>query len=989
MTSNEQATRESLSIHAIRDLVSAGKVREIWDHFDEYIEKGQLLDYLKQEYPRQAGVSTAISRRDFLKIMGASLAFAGLSGCVPRIAEQIYPYVHAPQALTPGQSLSFASTHLMNGYAQGIVVRSDEGRPNKVDGNSKHPASLGASDIFMQASILDLYDPDRAQEVKNQGAKRSWQDFTQAVSQVMASQQANGGSGLRILTGTVTSPTLNDQLQALLAAYPNAKWHSYSPINRDQEHAAAQQAFGQAVDTVYLLDRAAVILSLDADFMFRMPGHIRYSKDFEAHRQVPSPDSEMNRLYVLESSLTVTGSNADHRLPVQSEQIEAFANALASRLGINASLGNLNQAPGAEWLDALVDDLRSHSGASVVMAGDRTSPAVHQLAYAINQALGNVGQTVIYIQPVEFSSTNQLSSLSDLVKDLDSGQVELLVILDENPVYSAPSDLHMAESMKKAKMVVYQGLFEDETAALAHWFVPATHYLETWSDARAFDGTASIVQPLIESLYAGKSTHEVVAALLGQVDAKGYDIIRAYWKSQMQGGNFEQAWQTALSDGIVANTALPPQTLTPNVNGLSSASSSAPENGIEIVFEPDPSTWDGRFTNNAWLQELPKPLTKLTWDNAILVSPQMAGQMSLKDEDVVEVKAGSSSLEGPVLVVPGLPANSITVYFGYGRKQGGKVLEGVGYNAYELRTSQTLWHAEATSLRKTGTTHTLATTRDHQSMEGRNLVRTASIDQFRANQQMFHEEAPSPSLYPDREYPGHAWGMSINLSSCIGCNACVLACQAENNIPVVGKDQVVKSREMHWLRVDRYFQGAAENPQVMYQPVPCMHCETAPCEVVCPVEATSHSAEGVNEMTYNRCVGTRYCSNNCPYKVRRFNFLDYVNPAESLKAMRNPQVTIRPRGVMEKCNYCIQRIDRARIREQVDGKPIQDSDLKTACQQACPANAIVFGDLHNQNSEVHRLKELPQNYALLSELNTKPRTTYLARLRNPNPRITS
>ena len=971
--------QKPFDLAALQKRLASQHGKTYWRSLNELAESEEFAEIVRHEFPRQAQFMGALSRRDFLKFLGASLAFAGLTACVPQTPGKILPYSDAPEALIPGKPLYFASAIPKDGYGLGVLVRSEMGRPIKVDGNPRHPVSQGASDVFMQASILDLYDPDRAQKVTGQGAIKTWSDFSTALA-------AQNGPNLRILTGTVTSPSLTDEIKTLLAKFPQARWHQYSPLSLT--HSVLTQVFGQPVDVQYHFDKANVILSLDSDFLFREPGSLRYSQDFGSRRK---PDGPMSRLYVVESSLTLTGSNADHRLPVRSADVETFARALANRMGIQAGAAPGAGVPGQSWIEPLAADLQAAKSACLVIAGERQPAAVQAIAYAINQALGAVGNTVIYTDPVESNPVDQLASLRDLVQDLNNGAVDTLLILDGNPAYTAPADLDFPNLVKKAKFSVYLGLYADETAALTTWHVPAAHYLEMWGDLRAYDGTTSIIQPLIEPLYGGKSSLEVLAVLLGQGDAKGYDLVRKYWQGQIKGSGFEITWKQALSDGFLPDTSLVPKSAALQVNPavLLAASQPPPPGTLEIVFEPDPTVWDGQYTNNAWLQELPKPLTKLTWDNAVLVSPRTAQRLALNEEDVIQIKLSGRSLEAPVYIQPGQADDSLAVSLGYGRKQGGKVPEGAGFNAYAIRTSTAPWFDSTVEVSKTGKTYLLATTRDHQSMEGRDLIREATLAEYLQHPN-FAQDPPGqqPSLYDPVAYPGHAWGMSINLASCIGCNACVLACQAENNIPTVGKDQVNRSREMHWLRIDRYFQGNLDTPSVVFEPVPCMHCEQAPCEPVCPVEATAHSAEGINEMTYNRCVGTRYCSNNCPYKVRRFNFLKYEDDTTpSLKAMRNPDVSIRMRGVMEKCTYCVQRVNSARIQSEVTGQPIKDGDVRTACQQACPTQAIVFGDLNDTSSQVRKLKETPLNYALLGELGTKPRTTYLAKVTNPNPQM--
>ena len=969
--------RRPLDLSALRKRLASQHGRTYWRSLNELAESDEFIETVRHEFPRQAQLLGTLNRRDFLKVLGASLALGGLTACIPQDQEKILPYSNAPEDLVPGKPMYFASAMPMDGYGLGVLVKSETGRPIKVDGNPRHPVSRGTSNMFMQASILDLYDPDRAQKSTKQGAVKTWQDFATELS-------AQNGPNLRILTGTVTSPSLADEIQSVLAKFPQAKWHQYSPTNL--AGSKLTQVFGQPVEVQYHLDKARVILSLDSDFLFSDRGSLLYSRDFGAGRK---PDGVMNRLYVVESSLTLTGSNADHRLAVRSADVESFARALASQLGVNAGAPP-SSVPGQSWIAPLAADLKAANGACLVIAGERQPAAVHAIAHAINQALGAVGRTLVYTNPVQAEPVDPMASLSQLVQDLNGGSVDTLLILEGNPAYTAPADIDFAAAISKARFSAYLGLYADETAALATWHVPAAHYLEMWGDLRAHDGTTSIIQPLIEPLYGGKSPHEVLAVLLGQPDANGYDLVRQYWQGQLTVPNFDVTWKQALRDGYLPGTAFP-AIAPPQVSSavLSSASQAPAAGTLEIAFEPDPTIWDGQFTNNAWLQELPKPLTKLTWDNAVMVNLKTAQRLGLNENDVIQIKLGGRSLEAPVFIQPGQAEDSLALSLGYGRSKGGKVLEGAGFNAYMIRTSTAPGFDTSVEVSKTGKTYDLVTTRDHQSMENRDLIREATLAEYQAHPNFAQAgEGFQPSLYDPVKYTGHAWGMSINLSSCIGCNACVLACQSENNIPTVGKDQVNRSREMHWLRIDRYFQGSPDAPSVAFEPVPCMQCEDAPCEPVCPVEATSHSSEGLNEMTYNRCVGTRYCSNNCPYKVRRFNFYKFQDfDTPQFKAMRNPDVSVRMRGVMEKCTYCVQRITSARIQSEISGQPIKDGDLRTACQQACPTNAIVFGDLNDTNSQVRKLKETPLNYALLGELNTKPRTTYLARVTNPNPQI--
>ncbi|MGH7404656.1 MAG: 4Fe-4S dicluster domain-containing protein, partial [Candidatus Methylomirabilales bacterium] len=830
------------------------------------------------------------------------------------------------------------------------------------------------------------------------GAISTWDALLAVLNTELQAQRASQGAGLRVLTGTVTSPTLARQLRTLLTKFPSAKWHQYEPASRDHVRAGARLAFGQDIDTRYRFDRADVILALDADFLFCGPGALRYAREFVARRRVRAgPTATMNRLYAVESTPTLTGAMADHRLPLRAGQIEGFARAVARGLGVPGELA-VDTAPSpahAAWIAALVRDLQQHRGSSIVLAGDQQLPIVHALAHAMNHALGNVDKTVFYTDPVEAKPVDQITSLRELVRDMEAGRVEMLVIIGGNPVFTAPTDLDFARPLSKVKLRIHLSLYDDETSALCHWHIPETHELESWSDARAFDGTVTITQPLIAPLYGGRSAHELLAVLTGLSGRSGYELVRDYWKNQIRSEDFEGVWRTALHDGLISGTAVPPKpvSLRPGFKGGSAARPGSPDpGGLEIVFRPDPTIWDGRFANNGWLQELPKPLTKLTWDNAALLSPATAERLRLANEEVVELLYRGRVVRAPVWIMPGHADDSVTVHLGYGRTRAGRVGTGAGFNAFALRTSDAPWFGSGLEIRKVGERYPLACTQDHHSMEGRNLVRGGTLAQFLEHPDfvhaMGHEPPTTLSMYPGFAYEGYAWGMAIDLNACVGCNACVVACQAENNIPIVGKTEVARGREMHWLRIDRYHKGGLDNPETVHQPVLCMHCENAPCEVVCPVAATVHGDEGLNEMVYNRCVGTRYCSNNCPYKVRRFNFLQYADyDTPSLKLLRNPDVTVRTRGVMEKCTYCVQRINAARIEAKKENREIRDGEIVTACQQACPAEAIVFGNINDPNSRVSTLKAQPLNYGLLAELNTRPRTTYLARLRNPNPEI--
>jgi molybdopterin-containing oxidoreductase family iron-sulfur binding subunit len=995
-----------LDLAAIRVRLQTAEGPEYWRSLEELADSQAFQEFVQREFPLQASEwHDTVSRRRFLQLMGASLALAGLGACSGQPEEKIVPYVRAPRGnMVPGKSLYFATTLTLGGLALGVLAESTMGRPIKIEGNPQHPASLGATDAFAQAAVLTLYDPDRSQAVLQHGQISTWNAFLTALSPALESQRLKGGVGLRVLTETVTSPTLAQQLRTLLTRFPAAQWHQYEPVTNDTVQAGAQLAFGQNVIPLYRFDKANVILGLDADVLACEPGTLRYAHDFSQKRRIRSAPPSMNRLYVVESMWSLTGAMADHRLPMRASAVADVARAMARALGTMAQrsattvpplarLAPLATEMHAQWIRAVAEDLWQHRGASLVVAGRQQPPLVHALAHAMNEVLGNTGQTVVYTQPIAAQPVEQRASLRALVEDMAAGRVELLLILGGNPVYTAPVDVDVAAALAHVPLSVRLGLYVDETSALCHWHIPEAHELESWGDARAYDGTVSLLQPLIAPLYNGKSAYELLAVLLGQSEQSGRDIVREYWRTQHQEADFDRFWRTALHDGLIAHTAFPLQEVQLQTGWLADVvipAVSPP--GLELLFQPDPHIWDGRFANNGWLQELPKPMTKLTWDNAALLSPATAERLGLQNEAVVELHFQGRTVRAPVWIVPGHADEAVTVHLGYGRQRTGRVGSGAGFNAYALRTSDTWWFGHGLELRATGERYALATTQHHHTMEGRHLVRAGTLQQYVQHPQFAQEmeEPPRPqeTLYPPHTYEGYAWGMVIDLSTCLGCNACVVACQAENNIPIVGKQEVRRGREMHWIRVDRYYKGPVHSPEVYHQTVLCMHCEHAPCEVVCPVYATVHDGEGLNNMIYNRCVGTRYCSNNCPYKVRRFNFLQYADyDTASLKLLHNPEVTVRSRGVMEKCSYCVQRISAARIQAQLENRGIRDGEVVTACQAACPTGSIIFGDLHDASSRVANLKTLPLNYGLLAELNTRPRTTYLAALRNPNPQL--
>jgi molybdopterin-containing oxidoreductase family iron-sulfur binding subunit len=988
-----------LDVATVRSKLDGANGREYWRSLEDLAETPEFRDLLEREFPQQAigwsdDENPVEGRRNFLKLMGASLALAGLSACTRQPNEHIAPYVRQPEDLVPGRPLFYATATTLGGVAQGVLAESHEGRPTKIEGNPEHPSTLGACDVFSQASVLSLYDPDRSQALLHNGEIRSWGDFLGGVRSVLAAQRANGGAGIRILTETVTSPTMAAQFASLQKLYPQAKWHQWEPAGPHTARAGAALAFGAPVNTYYDFSKAKTIVSLDSDFLAAGPASLRYARQFAAGRRVRHGHTAMNRLYVVEPMPTPTGMKADHRLPLRAGDIEEFAWALATSLGAANGPKTGDNGDIYKWLGEIARDLQLNKGASLVIPGDHQPPIVHALAHVMNASLGNVGHTVFYTDTIEANPVDQLASLQDLVRDLDAGAVELLLVVGGNPVFTAPVELGMRDRIQKAKLRAHLGPIRDETSEVCQWHLPETHYLETWGDARAFDGTVTIQQPLIQPLYSGRSGYQLLQMLTEQPELSAHDIVKGYWATQHTGTDFEAWWRRAIHDGIVPETAAALRT--PTIRGGALATPAQPrrlEGKLEVIFRPDPTIYDGRFANNGWLQELPKPVTKLTWDNAAIMSPATANRLGVKTADMVELKYEGRSLKAPVLVQPGHVPGAVTLHLGYGRTRAGRSGTGFGFNPYGLRMGKALWHDTGLEAVKTSGSYQFATTQHEFGLDTRrNIIHTADIEDFKKDPESAHggAEAPPKSLnmYEEWKYEGYAWGMAIDLTSCTGCSACVIGCVAENNIPVVGKDQVRRSRNMHWLSVDTYYHGDVNNPEIYNQPRPCMHCEQAPCELVCPVQATVHSSEGLNDMVYNRCVGTRYCSNNCPYKVRRFNFFLYSDfETEILKLQRNPDVSVRSRGVMEKCTYCVQRINHAKIDAEKQDRKVRDGEIQTACQAACPTEAIVFGDINDPNSRVSQMKADHLNYALLAELNTRPRTTYLAELSNPNPEI--
>ena len=1096
------------------DATAAANPSELARGLHDYMNSAAFRDAMADEFPEDAAEWTdPVSRRNFLTIMGAGLALAGATGCSPRPASmrKIVPYTRQPEQMIPGVPLFFASAAPMAGYATGVLVRSHEGRPVKIEGNPDHPSSGGGTSAIDQASVLDLYDPDRSQTPTRLGAGVGLDEAIRAARTTLFNPDGSPRTAvrLRVLTGAVTSPTLAGRVEALLAQFPAARWVQYEACGQDSVRDGLRRAFNGDYAVNYDLHAADVVLSLDADFLGEGPGHARYSKDFASRRRVRNsipaggendyvtPDG-MSRLYVVECMPSQAGSVADHRLPILAGQVEAFARAVYDRLVNAAAPAPAGLPTGAQkWLDPLVKDLQRAGSKALIIAGDHQPAAVHALAHAMNSRLGTIGTTVRITAPVE-ARPERVDNLAKLVADMNADQVDALFILGgTNPAYTAPADLDFVGAAAKVKFKLHLGQYQDETAGLCEWHVNEAHYLECWGDGRGHDGTVALQQPLIAPLYNGRSAAEVLNLVTAAPQTDGYDILRAHWQTRLGAGPFEPAWQEAVRLGVIKGSHAAAATVVLAPNWAAQPGTYTPPAGdtLEINFRPDPTLFDGRFANNGWLQELPKPVTRISWDNAAYVSPATATKLDVEKEFrwtagergrtevsilTLTVKVGDQdrTMKLPVWILPGHADQSVTVHLGHGRERCGRVGNAAdepnaeakltrGSNAYPLRTSAAPTFAPGLRVAKTKDTYHLACIQAYWSMGqvdplngqfiDRSPVRRQTNEEYKTNpwfakilptaagetalvtqnipgQQApqgnptsgvgrrqgntygpSHDEKhdhkdgddhlhgdrrthaltmyhPNDRLYPEGSRgPARRWGMAIDLSACTGCNSCMIACQSENNIPTVGKHEITRGHDMYWIRIDRYYEGPVNSPdagKTFFMPVPCQQCEKAPCEIVCPVAATAHSADGLNDMAYNRCVGTRYCSNNCPYKVRRFNFLTFQDwYTESRKLGRNPDVSVRSRGVMEKCTYCVQRIRYAEIVAEREFRPIRDGEVRTACQSACPSGAIVFGDLGDGASQVGKWKAEPANYGLLAELNTMPRTTYLASIRNPNPEL--
>jgi molybdopterin-containing oxidoreductase family iron-sulfur binding subunit len=999
----------------------------------------------QNEFPAMPEVTDPLSRRNFFQLMGASMALAGVATGCRYEKEDIVPLARRPEDQVPGQAQQYATSCEIGGVGHALLVTSFEGRPIKIDGNPEHPFASGAivtgterhagCSTFAQASVLNMYDPDRSQNPSQAGKGGSMDGFRAALATIRA-----GLAGGRVLSEASSSPTVKALKNKLMAKYPGLTWTEYEPLSWDNERAGTKLAFGKPVRALAHLDRAETIVTIDCDIFVEHPAAMQYSRDFARSRRVNGTlgIGKMNRLYAIESTFSHTGAMADHRLSVRSEH------GLAIALAIDAALGGGGGTPTAEilrekkvdqYIRVLVEELQQNKGRAIVLAGRRQSPEVHALVARINNALGAVGTTVDYVEDPDVDRPRHVDAIKTLATQMASGAVKTLIMIGGNPVYDAPVDLDFTAALAKVETSVHLSDYMNETSQKASWHVPRAHFLEAWGDNRTWDGTISIQQPLIAPLYGGLSTIELLSMLLGD-EKTGEEIVRATHDELGIAGN----WRQSVHDGFVPNTALPVAqglaltTFAPaQPTGSAAAGSVLADGEFEVTFHYSSNTYDGRFANNAWLQETPDFLTKVTWDNYALVSPDA----KLTNDTIISVKVEGREVKLPAYTMPGHARSSIALVLGGGRTAAGRVggegKKTVGVNTYKVRSVAGFDFATKATAKATGEAYELASVQEHwdirtglkpeitqqgiaerlpqlvQEITNADLVKDKAWSAEGGPEQYWDDEnvpGDGPkrhlSLFREKEYAGHRWGMAIDLSTCTGCNACMVACQAENNIPVVGRKEIFNNREMHWIRIDRYFGGSKADPVVVHQPVACQQCENAPCEQVCPVGATSHSDEGLNDMAYNRCIGTRYCANNCPYKVRKFNFLDWNKEwREARNKVRrllfNPEVTVRMRGVMEKCTFCVQRIQNAKIHAKAQirsgqrpgnvNEPMPDGEVETACQQACPTEAIIFGDLSDKNSRVSRLHADRRGYPLLAELYTKPRNRFLAKVRNPNPKL--
>ncbi len=1015
--------------------------RHYWQSLEELAGTPEFTTIIEREFPSRASEFLSGDRRRFLKLMGASLALAGLAGCRRYPVQELAPYAHRPANRDPGVPVQYTTAMDISGVGQGMMVTSYDGRPIKVDGNPSHPMNRGGSDSYGQASIMTIYDPDRSrgvvQRADNKFIDSNWLTFQSFWKDQLADAKKDGGAGVAVLSQAYSSPSLHHMRDKLQKTLPHMRWFEYEPISFDNDRVGTEMACGKPLRVVPELHAAQIIVSVDFDMFVGDPLSVKLSRDFADGRRMTDPSTgalakKMNRFYAIESTFSITGSQAEnmnHRMAMAGKDIVIAVAMLAAELkkqGLHLpfDLPSMPTAPvgyDAKLCSAMAADLLAHRGQSVITVGHHQPPIVHALAVILNDALGGTGRTVKYYDAQDAGRKTHVEAITELTAAINSGKVKTLVILGGNPVFTAPADINFAAALNKVPASIHLADYDDETSELCDWHLPESHYLENWSDARTFDGTISIVQPMIEPIFNGKSAAEVVAILNGEPHLTGYQIAQDTLKIKSS----QWKWKKALFDGYVEGTAYSPAHVRIDAAGLPAALSSAMQAAantklkageFEVVFRHDTKLYDGRWANSGWLQELPDPMTRLTWDNAAMINPRTAMELGLNphQSQMIEITVAGRTLKMPVYALPGQPENSISLPYGYGRTKSGVVGTGTGFNVYLLRTTSQMDMAVA-QIKPTTETYQLATTQNHfvigiageKTIAERipQLVHMATFKELQANPSLGHKRQTAVNLWDEHHYnTGYQWGLSVDLTACTACGACVVACQAENNIPIVGKEQVLNGREMQWMRIDRYFRGPdLTRPESVHEPVMCMQCENAPCEAVCPVGATVHSQDGLNQMAYNRCIGTRYCMNNCPYKVRRFNFFDYNSgtlqnlyepnllrkPMNDLVAMqRNPEVSIRVRGVMEKCTYCVQRIEMTRVTAERQNRRIRDGEIVMACQQACPTQAIVFGDILDKSSKVAILRNQSRSYGLLNEmLFTKPRTTYLPKISNPNPDI--
>jgi MoCo/4Fe-4S cofactor protein with predicted Tat translocation signal len=965
----------------------AGK--SYWRSLRERFDVPESAEAAHDEFTADALTPPALGRRDLMRLTGASVVMAGLAGCTRNPRDRILPFSRQPLSTKPGVPVDYATSLVLDGFALGVLARSNDGRPTKIDGNPEHPASLGATRPLDQASVLDLYEPTRLRGPEAAGIPRRWEHALQA-----AQDQNLRGAPAWFVLYPQSSPTLAYWCDRVRESLPGARFSFHSPLDRSAVTQASLAVFGRRLDTQYDFTRARVVVDLASDFLAGQPMSLRWARDFASRRRATEPGEEMNRLYTVETMPSPTGSIADHRLAVvPSEMPQLLACLLGEvltaghQLHAPQLLGQLPTAgssPHATWLRALARDLLAAAGDSAIVIGEQESADSQVLALLLNVALGNVGRSVTFTDSV-LVAERAGESLADLVTAIRAKQVGTVTILEANPVYSAPAELELGRWLKTLPHSFHLTHAANETSSACEWRLPLTHYLEGWGDALSYDGTVSFIQPLIEPLYSSCTALEVLAALATGAKSTAYQLLQSYWRGQA-GANFEHDWEAGLKLGFRRDSARPPVNVGARWDALRGALERALTppyaRTLELNVRPSPALYDGRFASNGWLQELPHPVTKQTWGNAALLGPSTALRLGLESGQLLELTVDARRLKLPALIVPGHAEGAVTVELGYGQRSA-QLSDGVGASAGALgKTGAPL------ALAVTGSHEPLALTQEHFQLDARPIALSASLDEYRKNPDFTAKERRRQlSLLPDWNYRGAQWAMTIDTTICTGCSSCVIACQAENNVPVVGKDAVRRSREMHWLRIDRYLTGKPERPQVVNQPMLCQHCENAPCEYVCPVNATVHSPDGLNEMVYNRCIGTRFCSNNCPYKVRRFNWFKLTASERTQRMSRNPAVTVRERGVMEKCTFCVQRVRSAEINARMEGRSIKPGEVVTACQQACPTQAIQFASLDEPASTMLAWRALPRRYEALHELNTRPRVQYLAKITNPQTEL--